>query len=295
MIFISGGSGNDLLFGNGGGDTLTGGNGADLLIGGSGHDTFVISSGQSLGTTGGTNNNGTLTGYDVIADFDPTVDKLDLNGTPTVAANTAGLANPNGSGNNSTLTIGGVQVSQHSITNGIITFDDANTFSTPLSLTSAANVAAVVDYLQHNDIGNSGATVAFTATINSVNHTFIYEQVANSPNTANDILIDLSGTTVSNLSTLISGGHIDPIVLDLGAPGISFTSVSNGVSFDINGDGVADQVAWTAGNDGIPGLRSEWHSERSTTATSFSRPTSPADTMPAASPRWRASTATATA
>jgi hypothetical protein len=27
--------------------------------------------------------------------------------------------------------------------------------------------------------------------------------------------------------------------------------VSNGVSFDINGDGVKDQVAWTTSNDGI--------------------------------------------
>ena len=248
---ISGGSGNDLLFGNGGGDTLTGGNGADLLIGGSGHDTFVISSGQSLGTTGGTNNNGTLTGYDVIADFDPTVDKLDLNGTPTVAANTAGLANPNGSGNNSTLTIGGVQVSQHSITNGIITF--YNDSGSLLTLTSLQNVAAVVQYLHDsdNDLGNSNVTVAFNATIDGVAHTFIDQQVGNSPSAANDILIDLYGVTLNNLSQLITNGVVDPIVLDLGTPGISFTSLSNGVSFDINGDGVPDQVAWTAGNDGI--------------------------------------------
>ncbi len=182
----------------------------------------------------------------MITDFSTTADKLSLPGTPVAVANSSGT-----NGTDSILTVGGQTVKSHAISNGIITFDDANTFSTPLSLTSAANVAAVVDYLQHNDIGNAGATVAFTATINSVNHTFIYEQVANSPNSANDILIDLSGTTVSNLSTLISGGHIDPIVLDLGTPGISFTSLHNGVSFDINGDGVADHVAWTAGNDGI--------------------------------------------
>ena len=63
-------------------------------------------------------------------------------------------------------------------------------------------------------------------------------------------MVDLSGTTISNLTSLI-GNHVDPIVLDLGAPGISFSSVSDGVSFDINGDGVKDQVAWTTGNDGI--------------------------------------------
>ena len=118
-------------------------------------------------------------------------------------------------------------------------------------MTSAANVAAVVDYLEHNNLGGAGATVAFTATIGSVNHTFIYEQVGSTPNSANDILVDLSGTTVSNLTSLISTSHVDPIILDLGAPGISFSSVSNGVSFDINGDGVKDQIAWTTGNDGI--------------------------------------------
>ena len=102
-----------------------------------------------------------------------------------------------------------------------------------------------------NSLGSAGATVAFTATIGSVNHTFVYEQVGSTPNSANDILVDLSGTTVSNLTSLITTSHVDPIVLDLGAPGISFSSVSNGVSFDINGDGVKDQVAWTTGNDGI--------------------------------------------
>ena len=40
-------------------------------------------------------------------------------------------------------------------------------------------------------------------------------------------------------------------MLDLGAPGISFTSLGNGVQFDMNGDGVPGQVAWTTGEDGI--------------------------------------------
>ena len=57
--------------------------------------------------------------------------------------------------------------------------------------------------MQHNDLGNAGATVAFTATIGSVNHTYIYEQVGSTPNSTNDILVDLSGTTVSNLTSLI--------------------------------------------------------------------------------------------
>ena len=243
---INGNEGNDILIGNGGTNTLNGGPGADIMSGGGGANTYLFASGDSPANVGGSGNSGTIAGFDVITDFSTTADKLSLPGTPVAVANSSGT-----NGTDSILTVGGQTVKSHAISNGIITFDDANTFSTPLSLTSAANVAAVVDYLQHNDIGNAGATVAFTATINSVNHTFIYEQVANSPNSANDILIDLSGTTVSNLSTLISGGHIDPIVLDLDTPGISFTSMANGVSFDINGDGVADHIAWTAGNDGF--------------------------------------------
>ena len=80
--------------------------------------------------------------------------------------------------------------------------------------------------------------------------------------TANRTLV----ATLSNITTLgqltaIAASDIvvystpdnpaDPIVLDLGAPGISFSSLETGVSFDINGDGIRDRVAWTASSDGI--------------------------------------------
>jgi len=42
---------------------------------------------------------------------------------------------------------------------------------------------------------------------------------------------------------------VDPIVLDLGSPGIAFSQIDDGVQFDMDGDGVVDQVAWTAGGD----------------------------------------------
>ncbi len=72
----------------------------------------------------------------------------------------------------------------------------------------------MVDYLQHNDLGNAGATVAFTATINGTAHTYIYEQVGADPSSANDILIDLVGVTLTSggtsLSTLITNTHVKP-------------------------------------------------------------------------------------
>ena len=179
------------------------------MFGGTQNDTFIVISGDSLGIVAGSGNSGTISGYDVIQDFTSNQDVLDLQGTPFAAADIA-AGNPAGNGNDSTLTIGGQTVKSHAISNGMITFDDANTYSAALTLTSTANVAAVVQYLQNNDLGNAGVTVAFTATIGGIAHTYIYEQVGATPNAANDIFIDLSNLTVTNLSTLISGGNLLP-------------------------------------------------------------------------------------
>ncbi|MBB4168776.1 proprotein convertase P-domain-containing protein, partial [Rhizobium sp. BK538] len=46
----------------------------------------------------------------------------------------------------------------------------------------------------------------------------------------------------------------DPIILDLDHNGVALTSLDNGVQFDINVDGHKDQIAWTAGSDGILAL-----------------------------------------
>ncbi|MBR1245105.1 adhesin, partial [Bradyrhizobium sp. AUGA SZCCT0274] len=199
---VNGGAGNDTIVAGSGNDTITGGTGADLMTGGSGADMFIVGSAQSPGTISGS----TVIGYDVITDFDVAFDTLDLAGTPVTAGNTGGLVN----GSNSTLTIGGSQVSQHSITNGIITF--YNNGGSLLNLTSNADVAAAVQYLHiaANDLGNAGTTVAFTATFSGpVAHTFIFEQVDATPSAANDILVDLVGVTVANLTTLIPS-HIFP-------------------------------------------------------------------------------------
>ena len=245
-VTLNGNGGNDVLLGNIGADILRGGTGADIMVGGGGADTFVISSGDAVVAVGGSGNGGTISGYDIITDFAGGTDKLTLNGTPFVAAATAGT-----DGANSTLTIGGNTISSHAISNGMITFDDTSTYTTALTLSSIHDVAAVVDYLQGIDLGNAGATVAFTATVGGVNHTYVYEQVGNSPNASNDILVDLQNVTLTStgtsLATLIGNNHIDPVVLDLGNQGIAFSSIGDGVQFDINGDGVKDQVAWTVG------------------------------------------------
>ncbi len=64
-------------------------------------------------------------------------------------------------------------------------------------------------------------------------------------------IMTLNGVGFGNLVDANFVASADPIILDLGTPGISFSSLNNGVTFDINGDGTLDQVAWTASNDGI--------------------------------------------
>jgi serralysin len=68
---IIGNAANNTLRGNGGNDTLVGGAGVDTLTGGSGIDTFVFTSGTSSATSGQ---------HDLITDFTPGTDKIDLSG-----------------------------------------------------------------------------------------------------------------------------------------------------------------------------------------------------------------------
>ena len=206
---LQAGSGPTTLVAGPQGDTLISGTGVDIFYGDGGNDTFVVDSTKSAVTVGDSGNNGTISGYDIINGFATANDFLDLQGTPTAATgtNVDGLVN-------STLTIGSQTVKSHTISNGIITFDDQDSYAAALSLTNTSQVAAVVDYLQHNDLGNAGATVAFTATINGTAHTYIYEQIGDTPNSANDILVDLVGVTLTSagtsLSTLITSTHVKP-------------------------------------------------------------------------------------
>ncbi|WP_352679871.1 beta strand repeat-containing protein [Mesorhizobium australicum] len=210
VMTLTGSSGANVLIGGSAADTITGGLDADTMTGGGGADTFIINTAQSLASIGGSGDAGTVTGYDVITDFVGAADFLDLQGAPAAATGT------NIDGANSTLTIGGQTVKSHTISNGMVTFDDADAYGAALSLdgTDTSRVAAVVQYLKNNDIGNAGATVAFSATINGVAHTYVYEQVGATQSAADDILVDLSGVTLTSggtsLQTLITNTHVKP-------------------------------------------------------------------------------------
>ncbi|HEY9834907.1 MAG TPA: cadherin-like domain-containing protein, partial [Stenomitos sp.] len=203
---LNGGAGNDTLNGGSGNDILQGGIGADTMTGGTGTDSFYMAPGDSVLTIGGSGNSGTISGFDVITDFSLATasslsELLRVSSSPTIIANTTG----NGvDGNNSTLTIGGSQVTAHKIINGIITFSTAtgSSFNSGLiTIDSTAKLAAVVQYLQANDLGNAGATVAFTANISGA-RTYLYSQgTGNGNNNDQDVLIELQGVSATQLST----------------------------------------------------------------------------------------------
>lgn len=73
---------------------------------------------------------------------------------------------------------------------------------------------------------------------------------------ANNIYVNWQGHSFSPGNTItISVGFDnsgDPIILDLGAPGILLTSaLENPVTFDLNADGIKESIGWTNGEDGI--------------------------------------------
>ncbi len=195
----------DNISGKAGNDMLAGGTGADILTGGTGMDTFVFAAGDTVLTLGGTGNAGTLAGFDTITDFTLGIggDTINTVGASTVVANSTGT-----NGVDSLLTIGGAAVKSHSITGGMISFDDADTFASTLSLTNMTDVAAVAQYLQANDIGNTGSTVAFTASIGGTAHTYLFTQGDNTDTNNLDVLVDMVGITALGVSTLATTNHV---------------------------------------------------------------------------------------
>ena len=252
---LDAGAGNDILLGNAGDDTLDGGANADLLVGGAGTDNFSFSAGDSQLSIGGSGTSGTISGYDVIADFTPG------SGGDRIVFSGAAISAIAATNNSSLFLHTGFAITSNTIASGIAQFSDTNG-NNGVALTSLADVAAAVQFLQANDMNGGsnsvGATVAFEATIGGINHTYVFIQGTGDGSTNNnDVLIDLVGVNASSItassgSITVNGTSVaDPLILDLGNHGISLAGIDHGVSFDINADGTPDQVAWTTGEDGI--------------------------------------------
>lgn len=178
---ITGNSAVNNLTGQDGNDTLKGSEGADTLVGGKGADTLDltesavskdvvrIAAGDSLASS---------TDADKIIKFAQFYDTLDLSVTK-IASNVSSI----------TGKASGVILS-HNITNGIIKFDDADTYAAELSI-STTNLSSAIEYLKSNI--TTGATVAFKAGSDY----WLFQD-----NGGSDTLVDLVGIigTVSSLS-----------------------------------------------------------------------------------------------
>lgn len=197
-VTITGGAGVDTITtGAGGSASITGGAGADVinLAASTGvADTLFVTANTSKAVVAGAGDAGTISGYDIVSGFQAiaggTADTLNLGGGTVLAA--AALVN----GNDSTLTIGSQVVGAHTVlANGVVTFQlgTAGAGGTA-TLNSLSSVAAVVQYLSLNDIGNANESVAFTANISGVNHTFVYIQTGA---TEGGELIDLVGVNAT--------------------------------------------------------------------------------------------------
>jgi Ca2+-binding RTX toxin-like protein len=212
---VTGNQWNNMLDGGAGSDTLVGGLGADVLTGGAGSDLFVFAAGDSVLSVTGAGGAGLLAGHDSITSFSlgwlvGAQDKIDTVGTPAVVANTVGV-----NGTDSTLTVAGQTVKSHAIVKGMVTFDDADAYAggSALSLASMSDVAAVVQYLQANDLGNAGASVAFDASTGGIVHTFLFTQGDNTGTNGLDVLVDLVGVNANGLTTSTTGVLADYLVI----------------------------------------------------------------------------------
>ncbi len=134
--------------------------------------------------------------------------------------------------------------------NTTVTFDiDHTTIDTWIRIRNSANNATLFENDDNPNGVDPGSSLPneffLTATLNAGTY---YLQVGR---WNNGVFGNFNNTSTYELQASIIKPGGDPIMLDLGNDGIGFSSLENGVQFDINGDGVKDHVAWTTGNEGI--------------------------------------------
>jgi VCBS repeat-containing protein len=238
---ITGGAANDTILGGAGNDTLIGGAGRDTLTGGANSDTFKL-------------DGSTIANYDIITDFVSADDILKFanftlaNHSGTGAINSIVSVNTAGLGDNwSDTDIAGADLVIFNV-NG----DSAD---------STSNIDALLDG-QRGTFNGGVFVLAYSDAVANNQVALYYDADANSTGsgagaTLVAVFTNYTSVTAAGVPNVVAdfasvASVADPIVLDLDHNGVAFSSLENGVSFDINGDGASDQLAWTAdGQDGI--------------------------------------------
>jgi Ca2+-binding RTX toxin-like protein len=178
---IVGNSNTNILTGLSGDDMLIGGNGTDTLNGGSGTDTLDLTeatASKDVLIFKAGDSTATASEADKVIKFAPATDTLDLDGTLTIAATTISI-----NGADSGL------IKSHKIDSGIIKFDDTDSYTTPVAI-STTNLSSAIDYVVHNIANNS--IVAFQAGADM----WVFQD-----NGSNDTLIELLGVGAAGFST----------------------------------------------------------------------------------------------
>jgi len=180
IISITGGSGQDSI-------TKVGTNANDAQ----GVATFVFAAGDS-----NTVNYDTITGFD-LSTASTFSDGLDFEGTGAVASFT------------SHDDFGTIK--SHSVSTGIVTFDDAAGFSSALTI-SETNLADVVGYLAANMTANHVAAFAYDSTGNgAADGTMVFHQ--GSASTVADDLVFLAGVTADSVISVNASAGADDLFI----------------------------------------------------------------------------------
>ena len=189
--------------------SVSGGAGGDVIkLKSNAVNVVAVAATESKATFSGTNTSGTFAGIDSVTGFSLGVtsgtvasDTLNVPGTGAAATaitpvqSTLKVTDADGSGADAVI-------KSAAISNGIITFDDAASFSTAISLGTVGDVAAALEFLSLSDIGSAGDTVAFVATIDTVAYTYVYTQAGSS---AGGDAVELVGVTATSIVTSSSG------------------------------------------------------------------------------------------
>lgn len=186
---IIGNSAVNKLSGLDGNDTLKGGEGADTLIGGTGADTLDLT--ESLASRDVVrfdigDSTASASEADKVIKFAMSYDSIDLP-LIQIAINTSSGIDGTDSGS----------IKSHSISNGIIKFDDVDGYVSPVSISSTTNLNSVIDYLKTNI--TDGSTVAFQVS----SEMWLFQD-----NGDTDTLVDLVGVSATSLSTGFSSSAI---------------------------------------------------------------------------------------
>jgi hypothetical protein len=184
---LTGNAADNVLIGGLGNDVLNGGLGADTMTGGLGNDTYnLVETTAAIDTLQIAAGDSLVSAYDVANNFNLgngslTADKLQL-ATYLIAAN--------GTGDRADVGTGANMISSHSITNGIISFDNLGAYNTPVSVT-AANLTNALTYLQVQIA--DGDTVAFVSGVD----TYVFQGGA-----VSDTLVKLVGVQATSLDNI---------------------------------------------------------------------------------------------